>query len=161
MNTPARRWHPITPALLKHTPHSSHGPISFIHVDTTRTEILQQLLAEYTNLNSLPVYTHLLFYLSLPDTWIAVDPWNSRALWVPCSSRSCQDTEAQSESQRTLLNTSKKDHLPHSKTITSVIIDYSCNKHSLFNTYLCVRQFRNSPLQSNIITTWSRISLMI
>ncbi len=32
LNTPARHWHPITPALLEHTPHSSHCPISFLHV---------------------------------------------------------------------------------------------------------------------------------
>ncbi len=91
-------------------------------VDISRTATLQHMLVEYTYLKTLPVYTYHLSYLSLPDTCTALYSRDSRAFQDSCPPRTCQETEAQSESQLTIHNTSKKGYLPHSKTITTVVL---------------------------------------
>ncbi len=66
------------------------------------------LLAEYTYLCYLPDDTYPLSSLSPPDTYTSVDSRDSQALQDSYPPRTCQRTETQSESQRTVHNTSRK-----------------------------------------------------
>ncbi len=72
-----------------------------------------------------------------------MDTRDLRLFGISVCSAPAKDTEAQSESQHTLHYTFKKDHSPHLKKFTTVVIEFAFNKHLLFKHHLCVRQFRN------------------
>ncbi len=113
-------------------------------MEATRTATLLNHLPEYTYLNTLPAITYLLFasHFQIPGKLWTLETFGLFGISV-CSAPA-KDTEAQSESQHTLHYTFKKDHSPHLKKFTTVVIEFAFNKHLLFKHHLCVRQFRNS-----------------
>ncbi len=112
-------------------------------MEATRTATLLNHLPEYTYLNTLPAITYLLFasHFQIPGKLWTLETFGLFGISV-CSAPA-KDTEAQSESQHTLHYTFKKDHSPHLKKFTTVVIEFAFNKHLLFKHHLCVRQFRN------------------
>ncbi len=95
-------------------------------VDATWTLSQRKLRAEYTNLNALPAYTYHLFAsrYQIPGLLWTLETHGLSG--IPVRHKPAKIQRQQSESQRTLHYTSKKDHSPHLKTTITVVSKDSC-----------------------------------
>ncbi len=139
MHTCSSSSQPITPALLKHTPHSSHVPISFIHVDTTRTLTLQRTASW--------VYLSVLLTLCLPSHHqLPVHLWTLETRRLSRIPIRHEPAKGQRHSQNpSALSTILPRKATHLTQRLSPLLSHQIlvNKLTVLNTNLCVRQFRN------------------